>query len=157
LQTETKTTPDEELNRIEKYLQFMIHLMRADGRVDQDEKRHMMSLMVDGLKLDPTLTARYRAALEEKEFSEPSDEQLSSIFKGLDPASLAHLVRDAYGMAGADGEIHESELRLLQRSLAIAGVPESRFENIDAWARHSLELNRIGELLLDPNYRDVGE
>lgn len=149
--------PEEELNRIEQYLQFMIHLMRADGRVDAEEKRHMLSLMVDGLKLEPTLVQRYRAALDETDFSEPSDEQLATIVKGLDPASLAHLVRDAYGLAGADGEIHESELRLLRRSLALAGVPESRFENIDTWARHSLELSRIGELLLDPNYRDVGE
>lgn len=154
---ETKTTPDEELNRIEQYLQFMIHLMRADGRVEVEEKRHMMSLMVDGLKLEPSLMNRYRAALEETDFSEPSDEELASIVKGLDPASLAHLVRDAYGLAGSDGEIHEAELRLLRRSLAIAGVPESRFENIDSWARHSLELGRIGELLLDPNYVDVGE
>ncbi len=152
-----KTTPDEELNRIEQYLQFMIHLMRADGRVDVEEKRHLLSMMVDGLKLEPTLVTRYRAALEEDDFTEPTDEQLAAIVKGLDPASLAHLVRDAYGLAGADGEIHEKELHLLRRSLAIAGVPESRFENIDTWARHSLELNRIGELLLDPNYRDVGE
>lgn len=152
-----QSTPNEELNRIEKYLQFMIHLMRADGHVDQEEKRHMISLMVDGLKLDPTLTTRYRAALEETEFSQPTDEDLAAIVKGLDPASLAHLVRDAYGMAGADGEIHETELHLLQRSLAIAGVPENRFENIDAWARHSIELSRIGELLLDPDYVDVGE
>lgn len=152
-----ETKPDEELNRIEKYLQFMIHLMRADGRVDQEEKRHMMSLMVDGLKLDPTLTQRYRAALEETEFTQPTDEQLAAIVAGLEPASLAHLVRDAYGMAGADGEIHESELKLVQRSLALAGVPEDRFEHIDSWARHSIELGRIGELLLDPNYVDVGE
>lgn len=149
--------PDEELNRIEQYLQFMIHLMRADGVVDTEEKRHMLSLMVDGLKLEPTLVQRYRTALEETEFTQPTDEELTSIVKGLDPASLAHLVRDAYGMAFADGEIHESELNLLRRSLALAGVPESRFENIDTWARHSMELNRIGELLLDPNYTDVDE
>lgn len=117
----------------------------------------MLSLMVDGLKLEPTLVKRYREALEETDFSEPSDEALALIVRGLDPASLAHLVRDAYGLAGADGEIHESELRLLRRSLALAGVPESRFENIDTWARHSIELSRIGELLLDPNYQDVGE
>jgi uncharacterized tellurite resistance protein B-like protein len=156
LQT-TETTPDEGLNRIEQYLTFMIHLMRADGRVDVEEKRHMMSLMVDGLKLEPTLMNRYRAALEETEFTKPTDEELAVIVKGLDPASLAHLVRDAYGLAGSDGEIHETELELLRRSLVIAGVPEGRFENIDTWARHSLELSRIGELLLDPNYVDVGE
>lgn len=152
-----ETTPDKELNKIEQYLQFMIHLMRADGTVDPEEKRHMLSIMVDGLKLEPTLVTRYRAALEETEFRQPTDEELASIVKGLDPASLAHLVRDAYGLAGADGEIHQSELLLLRRSLALAGVPESRFENIDTWARHSLELTRIGELLLDPTYQDVGE
>lgn len=152
-----ETTPDEELNRIEQYLRFMIHLMRADGTVEVEEKRHMLSIMMDGLKLEPTLVRRYRAALEETEFQDPTDEELCAIVKGLDPASLAHLVRDAYGLAGADGEIHEAELRLLRRSLALAGVPESRFENIDTWARHSMELSRIGELLLDPNYKDVGE
>lgn len=149
--------PSDELNRIEQYLEFMIHLMRADGVVDQEEKRHMLSIMVDGLKLEPTLVKRYRAALEATEFEEPTDEQLSAIVRGLDPASLSHLVRDAYGLAAADGEIHTAELKLLRRSLALAGVPESRFENIDTWARHSMELNRIGELLMDPNYKDVGE
>ncbi len=141
-----------QMNRIEQYLEFMIFMLRADGVVDEAEKTHMLSIMVDGLKMDPTLVERYRRALEETEFTEPTDQQLAAIVADLDPDSLAHLIRDAYGLAACDGEIHERELALLKRALSLAGIPESRFEHVDGWARHSLELARVGSLIFDRNY-----
>jgi uncharacterized tellurite resistance protein B-like protein len=136
-------------NRIEQYLDFMLYILRADGVVDREEKRHLLSMMVDGMKLHPDLVKKYRDALEVTEWPPVSDEQLAAVCEGLDSSSLAHLVRDAYSMAASDGEIHETELALLRRFLGVAGVPEERFHEVDLWARQSLALAHRGTLLLE--------
>ncbi len=138
----------EPTNRIEQYLDFMLYMMRADGVIDREEKRHLLSMMVDGMKLHPDIVAKYREALEQSEWSQVSDEQLRGVGDGLDSSSLAHLVRDAYSMAATDGEIHEAELELLRRFLAVSGIPKDRFADIEQWARQSLALAHRGTLLL---------
>lgn len=137
-----------ESNRIEQYLDFMIYILRADGVVDAEEKRHMLSIMVDGMKLDPNLVNRYKDILESQEWSEVTDAQLKAVAEGLDASSLGHLVRDAYAMAAADGEIHEAEIGIVKRLLVVAGIPADRFEKVDLWARQSLALAHQGTLLL---------
>ncbi len=138
----------EPTNRIEQYLDFMLYIMRADGVIDREEKRHLLSMMVDGMKLHPDIVAKYRNALEESEWSIVTDAQLRAVSQGLDPSSLAHLVRDAYSMAATDGEIHEAELDVLRRFLAVAGIPSERFPEIEQWAHQSLALAHRGTLLL---------
>lgn len=137
-------------NRIEQYLDFMLYMMRADGVIDREEKRHLLSMMVDGMKLHPDIVAKYRAALDQTEWDGVSDQQLRAVSRGLDPSSLAHLVRDAYSMAATDGEIHEKELEMLRRFLELADIPPVRFPEIEQWARQSLALAHRGTLLLSP-------
>lgn len=140
---------EEPANRIEQYLDFMLYILRADGVVDREEKRHLLSMMVDGMKLHPDLVKKYRDALELSQWPEVSDQQLLAVCHGLDASSLAHLVRDAYSMAASDGEIHEAEIALLQRFLTVTGIPDERFPQVDQWARQSLALAHRGTLLLE--------
>lgn len=135
-------------NRIEQYLDFMLYILRADGVVDRSEKNHLLSMMMDGLKLAPDLVQRYRAELDKESWEPVTDEQLAAVMKGLGPSSLGHLVRDAYGIAASDGEIHEAEISLVKRALVATGIPEERFAEVDLWARQSLALAHKGTLLL---------
>ena len=137
-------------SRIEQYLDFMLYILRADGVVDRQEKVHMLSLMVDGLKLNPELIEKYQSELERDDWEPVSDDQLRSVTVGLDPSSLAHLVRDGYSLAASDGEIHEAEINLIKRCLGVSGIPEERFDDVDLWARQSLALAHKGPLLLAP-------
>lgn len=139
------------VSRIEQYLDFMLYVLRADGVVDRQEKVHMMGLMVDGLKLAPELLEKYRAELEKDDWEPVTDQQLKAVTEGLDPSSLAHLVRDAYSLAASDGEIHEAELAVVRRCLGVTGVPAERFAEVDLWARQSLALAHRGTLLLTPD------
>lgn len=136
--------------RIEQYLDFMLYILRADGVVDRQEKAHMLSLMVNGLQLNPELVARYKARIEENEWTPVTDEQLRAVTQGLEPSSLAHLVRDGYSLAASDGEIHEAELGVIKRCLVASGIAEERFGEVDQWARQSLALAHKGTLLLTP-------
>lgn len=135
-------------NRIEQYLDFMLCILRADGVVDPEEKRHLISLMVSGLKLEASLVDKYRRELEREDWAEATEAELAAIGEGLDASSLAHLVRDGYGMAASDGEIHETEVRVIQRFLVACGVPGERLPEIDLWARRSLALAHQGTVLL---------
>ena len=138
-------------NRIEQYLDFMLYILRADGVVDRNEKMHMLKVMVDGMKLESSLVDKYRSELEKETWEPVTDEQLAAVTKGLDPSSLAHLVRDAYGLAASDGEIHDAELSVMKRGLEVSGIPSKRFTEIDLWARQSLALAHRGTLLLTRN------
>jgi len=129
-------------------LDFMLYILRADGVVDRKEKVHMLGLMVEGLKLAPELLEKYKAELDKEHWEPVSDEQLKAVVDGLDPSSLAHLVRDAYGLAASDGEIHEAEISVVRRCLKTAGITADRFAEIDFWARQSLALAHRGTLLL---------
>ena len=137
-------------SRIEQYLDFMLYILRADGVVDRQEKVHMLGLMVDGLKLNAQLIEKYQGELEKEEWEPVSDGQLRAVTAGLDPSSLAHLVRDGYSLAASDGEIHEAEINVIKRCLAVSGIPEERFDEVDLWARQSLALAHKGTLLLTP-------
>ena len=139
------------MTQVEKYLNFMIYLVRADGIVNTEEQEHLLTLIVDGMGLEPKLVDRYKSALSAVGTLEVTDEQLAAVVSGLNPGSVAHLIRDAYSLAESDGEIHESELALIRRCLAAAGIPVTRFDDIDTWAHHSLELSKIGTQLFVPD------
>ncbi len=141
-------SPETQANRIEQYLDFMLCILRADGVVDPDEKRHLLSLMVSGLKLESSLVDKYTRELDREDWGEATDAELRAIGEGLDASSLAHLVRDGYGMAASDGEIHETEIRVIQRFLVACGIPGDRLPDIDLWARRSLALAHQGTVLL---------
>ena len=128
----------------------MLYILRADGVVDRQEKVHMLGLMVDGLKLNEALLEKYKEQLERDDWQPVTDEQLKAVTKGLDPSSIAHLVRDGYSLAASDGEIHEAELSVIKRCLTVSGIPEDRFTEVDTWARQSLALAHRGTLLLTP-------
>lgn len=133
----------------------MLHILRADGKVEPSEKEQFLSIMVEGLQLREEVVTRYRQALEEPSWEPVSDRELADLGRGLDPGSLAHLVKDAYSMAGADGSIDGEELHLVQRFLAAVGIPEDRFQEIDRWARVSLEVARKGQILFRPALQET--
>ena len=114
----------------------------------------MLALMLDGLKLNSELVDKYREQLEKDEWEPVTNEQLRAVTKGLDPSSIAHLVRDGYSLAASDGEIHEAELSVIKRCLTVSGIPEERFSEVDMWARQSLALAHRGTLLLTPVRRE---
>lgn len=138
------------VERIEQYLDFMVHILRADGVVEAVEKQQFLTMMVEGLQLRPEVVERYRTQLEAPKWDTPSDAQLAALGEGLDPGSLSHMVKDGYSMAWADGSIDPTELELIQRFLVAVGIPESRLPDIDKWARVSLEVARKGQILFRP-------
>lgn len=145
-------------SRIEQYLDFMLYILRADGVVDRQEKVHMLGLMMNGLQLNDELLEKYQKELDREDWEPVTDEELKAVTDGLDPSSLAHLVRDGYSLAGSDGEIHEAELNVIKRCLVVSGIPEERFYEVDSWARQSLALAHRGTLLLTPGVDDgVGD
>ncbi len=135
------------MERIEQYLDLMLCVLRADGVVDPKEKMQFLTVMVEGLQLRPELVHRYRSALDQEDWPELSDEELAALGRGLDPGSLGHMVKDAYSMAGADGSIDSSEVKVVHRFLKAVGIPEERLPAIDNWARVSLEVAQKGQAL----------
>lgn len=138
-----------ERSRIEQYLDMMVYIIRADGKVEPEEREHLLALMA-GMQLDPALVSRYQSMLEADFYDPVSDSQLREVVVGLDPDSLAHLIIDSYKLAFSDGTVQEEEKMVIQRCLAVAGIPADRYETIDSWARHTIELAQMGAELFHP-------
>lgn len=140
---------EKNVNRIERFFDFMLCVLRADGVVDRDEKVHFLSLLVEGLRLREDVLVKYRRQLAQETWEEPADEELRAISEGLEASALTELVREAYQMAQADQRIDATEVALIQRFLKLAGIPSDRFEAIDKWARESIALAQEGLRLLE--------
>lgn len=130
------------MGRTEDYLNFMLWVVRSDGNVDVNQKKRLLSVMVDGMDLQDGLVDGYRNALAQSEWADPTDEELRKLAEGLDPLSLGNLVKDAYLMAWADGVLRDVEVNFVKRFLRVAGVPEARLDAIDKWARQAVDINR---------------
>jgi uncharacterized tellurite resistance protein B-like protein len=136
-------------SRIQQYLDMMVYIIVADGKVQPQEREQFLSLM-KGMQLDCKLIDHYRSMLEKEPFPRVSDRQLREVVQDLDPDSLAHLMIDAYRVAFSDGKLQEEETEVIRRCLTAAGISPDRFGPIESWARHTLELARMGRELFLP-------
>ncbi len=129
------------MGRTEQYLDFLLWVVRSDGKIDHRQRRRLLAVMIEGMDLREELVQRYRDELARQTWDDPTDQELAEHAEGLDALSLSNLVRDGYLMAVADGVLRKVEVDFVKRFLAAAGIPEARLEAIDSWARRALELN----------------
>lgn len=70
---------------------------------------------------------------------------------GAAPDEVEELVREAYLVAVADGDIEARERDVVDRFLGAAGVGSERYEAIHAWGRTAVEHSRLGRSLFVPS------
>lgn len=140
------------ITQSEQYISLMVHLIRADGIVDDDEQSGLLGLLEE--RLETPLSAEAMTALQERLGATgptpASDQELLEAGRGIDALTLCCLVRDAYALAASDGEIHRSEVSTIRRYLRLAGIPLDRFADIDLWARTNSDNLEVGQRLLTP-------
>lgn len=134
-------------SRTERYLDFMLCILRADGVVTAEEQEYWLSSLIDDASLSAELQAKYRQLVTQKEWSN-LDDQIQAIGQGLDPSTLAGMVRDAYITASLVGNLGEAEVEVVRKLLRAAGVSEDLFESVEAWAREGVAHLKRGYRLL---------
>lgn len=129
----------------ERYLDFMLCVLWADGVVTDDEISAFQQMLdVMGIAGD-TADGCMQRLKPEAEFSVA--DALESVATGSTMVELTTIVRDAFVMAGADGVVHQSELEVIQRLVHEAGVAESKWPQILEWGMdHLAHLRRGAEL-----------
>ncbi len=121
----------------ESYLDFMLCVLVADGVLHENEKQ-LFSEMLDNSGVNSQLRNKYEVIMNDH-VSVSSEEYLVQIVKEIDPDQLPVMIRDAYLMASIDGNVHESEIAVINKFLKIIGMPDERFEEIREWALVSVE------------------
>jgi uncharacterized tellurite resistance protein B-like protein len=140
----------EKIKQVDQYIALMVHLIRADGVVDDDEQSSLLDLLDQRLET-PLSQEQKRAVVERLVAPGPAqatDDELVAAGQGIDSHTLCHLVRDAYALAASDGEVHGSEVKTMRRYLRLVGIPIERFADIDLWARSPQENFALGLSLL---------
>jgi hypothetical protein len=132
-------------DRRRAHLRVLACVARADGRVTIEEAGWLL-----GAFTDADLSADERAELELALRAGSLDVQatLQEATRGTSPELLAALLRDAYIVAGADGELVAEEVALADALLGEAGIAELHRPALQEWARRAADLHLDGLTLL---------
>ncbi len=135
------------MERVRKYLDLMVYVLKADGIVHEKE-RALLDALIINVGLKDEIIEEYKAKLEEGSVPD-MEKRLTELAENVDAQALAGMVRDAYLMADADGIIDPTEVNLINSFLSKAGIPEERHKEIEMWGRETIAHMKRGILLLE--------
>lgn len=125
------------MNRTERYLDFMVAVLRADGAVHANERQHLLQNLVDAVAFEERVVTRYHRPLNDPSWGSP-EEMVDRVAEGLSFSDVPGLVRDAYIMASRDEDISKPEIDIIHLLLKKMGIPEHQHAEIDAWGREAV-------------------
>ncbi len=134
------------MEKIQKYLDFMVCVLQADGEVHEME-RQLLGALMDNFGLSKELVDAYHKKLDTID-EKSIDETLEKVAKGIDRMTLTCIARDAYIMAGIDENFHPAEMKVIRRFLLKAGIPENRLEVIELWGKEAFLNLKQGYLMM---------
>jgi tellurite resistance protein len=137
------------MNLTKSYLDLMFCVLIADGHFDEKEKT-LFNELLDSAEIDDAIKNEYLNLFKDEK-TKDIDELLESMFNSITAnfSQLAVFTRDAYLMASIDGNIGDSEAKVINSFLKSMGIPDDRFEQIKEWAIESIELFHKGEKLFE--------
>lgn len=134
----------------ERYFDFITCVLMADGDVAEEE-RTLFESMLKSTGVSTKLRTKYRRVLRGEHGLSEAD-----TIAGLASAAadeLTWLVRDAFLMANADGNVSHHEVAVINRLLLEAGVPKSRLPKIKKWGLAAVDHLVSGVELMQPRPR----
>jgi len=135
------------MEKIKRYLDFMVCVLQADGEVHEMERQLLGALMAN-FCLSQEMIDTYNKKLDTID-EKNIDETLERVAKGIDRMTLTCITRDAYIMAGIDENFHPAEMKLIRTFLEKAGIPEDRLDIIESWGRETFLSLKRGFLLME--------
>ena len=131
---------------IQAYLEVLVAVARADGIVNEHEAQAIRSAM-QGLDVSEQLTGHVESLLDMGNLYDEAA-RLGSVAVALDVGTLAETLRDAYVIAGIDGEMSMVELNVIDRLLDVLNVDEDSKPTLHEWARSAAEHQMMGYALI---------
>lgn len=113
------------------YLKALAAVAAADGRIDESE-RHLFEAAMEDYGLPAHARTLVRQCLDNPPLVEPELRRVE------DGAVRRVILRDAYLMAYADGEISDAERQRIDRIRAALRLPEDEARAAEAWVKEGL-------------------
>jgi tellurite resistance protein len=131
---------------LQVYFDVLACVARADQQVTPAERSAILSAAT-ACDLGELALERIEGSLD---LGQPFDvDAVLEIAAGrMDPGLLAELLRDAFVLAGADGDVAPLELDTIRRLLSCMGIEATRQDVLMEWARRAAEHHMDGVQLV---------
>jgi len=130
------------MTEIDIYFKFLIAVIKADGKIEQEEKDFVInSAKTLGLSDD------FINELEDQIVKEGIGiEQLyQDIFDKSDLGFTINLLKDGYALAKSDGNVDHKELDILKNMMkSYSNYSDSLFDELIGWCEESIYLKNVG-------------
>ena len=137
------------------YFDVLVCVARADGQITPSERAAILNAAA-ACDLGATGLARIELGLD---LSQPFDVDavLGAASGHMDPGLLAEILRDAFVLAGSDGDVAPPEIDTVRRLLTQMGFEATSQDVVMEWARCAAEHHVDGVRLAAELWpRDVG-
>ena len=118
------------------YLDLMVEVIKADNKVYKAEKDNFIEMMIK-MGLPSKVRNKFINKLDDKKHRGGADS--IKIPHISEPGLVLSLLRDAYFLAAADGEISDSELELIKSVLLRFGVKPRKISSLLKWCARERE------------------
>lgn len=131
---------------LQVYFDVLACVARADQQVTPAERSAILSA-ASACDIGAVALARIEGSLD---LGQPFDVDavLDLAAGALDPGLLAELLRDAFVLAGADGDVAPLELDTIRRLLSRIGIEATSQDVLMEWARRAAEHHMDGVQLV---------
>lgn len=126
----------------ENYLDFLTCVMLADGVIQEEEKSAFLNIL-NRVGLSKKLSKKYFRILSGTQLID-RDDVISRVASQKDKEILVWIVRDAFLIADANGDVSDEEILLIKKLLEKSGVTPSRMKKIIQWGNEFIDHTKNG-------------
>ncbi|HAS6236420.1 TPA: hypothetical protein I7194_02880 [Vibrio vulnificus] len=134
------------MTEIDIYFKFLISLVKADGKVEPEERDFILNSAAS-LGLEDDALEKFKLDISSHEIDLPSLYEV--IHNTNDPSFIINLLKDGYALAKSDGAVDSAELDVLKG--VVTGFPnysDDLFDELVDWCEESLYIKQFGSDLL---------
>lgn len=134
------------MTEIDIYFKFLIAVIKADGKVEPEERDFILNSAAS-LGLDDDALEKFKLDISNHEINLPSLNE--AIHSTNNVSFIINLLKDGYALAKSDGAVDPMELEVLKG--VVIGFPnysDDLFDELIDWFEESLFLKQLGSDLL---------
>lgn len=125
------------------YLDYLFCILNADGVIHEREAEFFADIL-NNLGMQDKLVDHYNQILLGRALFPILSDTTTRIVENRKSSEIAYIVRDAFLLAGIDGEVHEAELTVIRNLLKKLGLSDDIILSIEDWGYDYINHTNLG-------------
>ena len=125
------------------YLDYLFCILNADGVIHERETEFFADIL-NNLGMQDKLVDHYNKILLGEALFPSQSDTIQRIVENRKSSEIVYIVRDAFLLAGIDGEMHEAELAVIRKLLKKLGLSKDIILSIEDWGNDYINHTNLG-------------